>query len=309
MDQPLPLNLNTLSLPIYLVEFENGQVIYPDLPAQLPTQLDGRQSQIEEFLKSRHLSANTQRSYHQRFDRFLNWTDKAWQDINHRDILRYKLDLERSTLSPASVTAALVALKSLFKGLRSLGYITDDPTTAVKIRKNSQNESKPLSETQRLALSKALEKRKRSRWRDTAVLGVLSHGISASDAAGLNMEDYDGQQIYIRRARTGANQTALLNAEVCRAIETYLAHREKQGELLTPSSPMFLNEAINARFRQQDARQQQEKLTLPDRLSYRGIYNLIKDLGRIAQAALIEEGRSIEAAQLQGIHPHQLRHH
>ena len=303
MDQPP--ELDALSLPIRLVEFEDGQIINPE-SAQIPGQLEpmeARQNQVEEFFKSRHLSANTQRSYRQQFDRFLHWTDKAWQDISHRDILRYKLDLERSALSPASVAAALVALKSLFKALRSLGHVIHDPTIAIELPKNSKNESKPLSEAQRLALYKALEKRKRSRLRDTALLGVLTHGLRASEAAGLNVEDFNGQQLYIQRAKVEANQIVLLNLEVCRAIETYLAHRETKGELLAPTSPMFLNEAVNARFRQQ-----QEILATPDRLSYRGIYNLVKDLGQIAQTNLIQQGRSIEAAQLQKIHPDQLRH-
>jgi site-specific recombinase XerD len=313
------LDPHGLLLPICLVEFDNGQVISPE-PVP-PAQIDERQAQIEEFFRSKPLSVSTQRSYRRQFDRFLSWTAKAWQDINHRDILRYKLYLEHSTLSPASVAAALVALKSLFKGLRSLGYVTENPTIAVKIPKNFRNASNPLSKVQMLALYKALEEHKRSRLRDTAVLEILRHGLSAAEAAGLNIENYDGQQLHVPQAKAGSNSTVLLNAEARRAIETYLEQRKAQGDSLVSKSPLFLNEAVNARCKQPQARypqaQQQdenrdddqtENLTMPERLSYRGIYNLVKNLGRLAQANLVQEGRSIEAAQLRGIQPHQLRY-
>lgn len=148
--------------PVRLVEIKQGTIVTS--PSVLPTPLaDLRQTRVEEFFHSRQLAENTQRSYQQQFDRFLGWTDKAWQEITHRDVLRYKVELEKQELSPASVALALVALKSLFKWLKKLGYVMENPTTAVEIPKNTKDESKALSDEQVQALYGALVERKRTR--------------------------------------------------------------------------------------------------------------------------------------------------
>jgi site-specific recombinase XerC len=88
--------------PVRLVEIKQGTIATPN--PVVPTPLaDLRQTRVEEFFHSRQLSDNTQRSYQQQFDRFLHWTDKAWQEVTHRDVLRYKVELEQQGLSPARV--------------------------------------------------------------------------------------------------------------------------------------------------------------------------------------------------------------
>jgi site-specific recombinase XerD len=114
--------------PVRLMEMKQ-EAIVPPSPGLPTPPADLRQVRVEEFFNSRQLAENTRRSYQQQFDRFLNWTDKAWQEISHRDVLRYKVELEKQGLSPASVALALVALKSLFKWLKKLGYVGENPTT------------------------------------------------------------------------------------------------------------------------------------------------------------------------------------
>jgi integrase/recombinase XerD len=288
--------------PIRLVEIKHGAIVPPSPGLPAPP-ADLRQTRVEEFFNSRQLAENTQRSYQQQFDRFLHWTDKAWQDVTHRDVLRYKVELEKQGLSPASVALALVALKSLFKWLKKLGYV--NPTTAIEIPKNTKDESKALSDEQVQALYGALAERKRTRLRDTALLAVLSHGLRASEVVGLNVGDYDGRRLHIRAAKDGSTGRVPLDADARGAIETYLEWREEQGELIDKDAPMFLNQSFNPRFRGQG---EDRSIEHQNRLSYRGIYNMVKELGRVAQAKLLEHGRAIEAAQLKQVHPHQLRH-
>ena len=45
------------------------------------------------------------------------------------------------------------------------------------------------------ALIEVVEDRGESRSRDTALLAVLSHGLRASEAVGLNVGDYDGVRL------------------------------------------------------------------------------------------------------------------
>ena len=89
---------------------------------------DFRQLRIDEYFRSRELSANSQRAYRRAFARFSNWTDKAWHNIKHQDLDRYKEYLKSLELSAATICQELAALKSFFNWLTIKDYISKDPT-------------------------------------------------------------------------------------------------------------------------------------------------------------------------------------
>jgi len=284
-----------------------------------PPTTDLRWMRVQQWLAAKALSTNTQRSYTKELKRFWHWSDKPWNQITTLDITCYKKYLETATIqdtetelprrqfSPNSVALAVRSLKSFFRWLQQANYITENPTLAVSAPSEPEPESKELTDFQVQALYAALERRGASRLRDTALLAILSHGLRAEEAVRLNIEDYDGKRLHIREAKQGSTGRVPLDQDARTALNDYLAWRKAQGEFLTPDTPLFVNFSRNSKVRGQ-------------RLSYDGVYLIVKQIGQLAidvtteelkdqvEAADIKQSLSWEIIALAQIHPHQLRH-
>lgn len=310
--------------------FESPQLPTPDSPSlkrprlsldnlKEPPPNDLRWIRVEQWLAAKSLAKNTKRSYIKELKRFWNWTNKPWNQVTTWDVTCYKEHLEtaliqesetdtlKRQLSPNSVALAMRSLKSFFRWLRQANYIADNPTLAVSLPSESEPESKELTDLQVQALYAALERRGHSRLRDTALLAVLSHGLRAKEASHLNVEDYDGRRLHIREAKQGSTGRVPVDQDACAALNTYLEWRKEQGESLTADTPLFVNYSRDPRVRGR-------------RLSYDGVYLVVKQLGQMAIDLALEqvqdepEAHSVadlvgwEIAALAEIHPHQLRH-
>lgn len=287
--------------------------------ANEPPPDDLRWMRVEQWLSAKALAPNTRRSYRKELKRFWHWTEKPWNQLTTWDITRYKEYLETATIqdrktgipkrqfSLNSVALAVRSLKSFFRWMQQAYYITENPTLAVSAPSEPEPESKELTELQVQALYAALERRGQSRLRDTALLGVLSHGLRAEELSHLNIEDYDGKRLHIRVAKQGSTGRVPLDKDARAAVNAYLEWRKAKGEKLTVDTPLFINFSRDPKVRGQ-------------RLSYDGVYLVVKQLGKLAiEAALeqltdqdnpsdIEKLLGWEIAALTEIHPHQLRH-
>lgn len=284
-----------------------------------PPSSDLRWIRIQQWLAAKALSSNTKRSYTKELKRFWHWTEKPWNQITTLDIAGYKKYLETATIqdpetnlprrqfSPNSVALAVRSLKSFFRWMQQAYYITENPTLAVSAPSEPEPESKELTDLQVQALHAALENRGQSRLRDTALLGVLSHGLRAEEAAQLNIEDYDGKRLHIREAKRGSTGRVPLDKDAQASLNAYLDWRKGQGEVLTTDTPLFVNFSRDPKVRGQ-------------RLSYDGVYLVVKQLGQLAIDSVLEQvpdkPKVFEVADLVGweiaalasVHPHQLRH-
>jgi integrase/recombinase XerD len=247
-------------------------------PSTVPVGDDAPQTKIDQFLKSKALSAKTQKEYRRELQRFLSWANKEWADITSQDVAEFKVQLQQRGLSPASVAQAIAALKSFFRWMVDSLYLAENPTLAVRTPSPPEPQAQHFSETEMTALWAALEFRGETEVRDRAILSVLEHGLRVDEVSRLNIEDFDGQRITIRKAKRDSVGQVPLVSEAAIAVQTYLEER-RQEEDLNPESPMFLSTSHNSRGK---------------RLGYRGIYDLIKDLG--------------EVAGVENCHPHRLRH-
>jgi len=279
---------------------------------------DLRWMKVEQWLDAKSLASNTKRAYIKELKRFWNWTDKPWNQITTWDVTRYKKHLETVTIenpdtgtlkrqySSNSVALAVRSLKSFFSWMNQACYLTDNPTLAVSAPNEAEPESKELTESQIALLYGALEQRGQLKHRDTALLAILSHGLRAEEASKLNIEDYDGQRLHIRQAKQGSTGKVPLDKPAQTAIKAYLEWRRNQGEQLLPDTPFFINYSRNSTIQGK-------------RLSYNGIYSIVKQLGRLAikwSAAQVHEhterneleALDWEIATLENVHPHQLRH-
>ena len=134
---------------------------------------DFRRTRIDEYFRSRELSANSQRAYRRAFARFSNWTDRAWHDIKHQDLDRYKEYLKSLELSAATICQELAALKSFFNWLTIKDYISKDPTLTLTKPKLKPPSPQELSEEEVESLFNAVALRGFHQVRDRALLRVL----------------------------------------------------------------------------------------------------------------------------------------
>ena len=252
--------------------FEAGQppeVVQPKTVAPA----DLRWLRVEEFLRSRELSANTRKAYTRDLYRWVEWTDKPWHTITHRDVDRFKQHLQQlrspqgKLLTPATVSRTLAALQSFFKWLTVKDYIGKNPTLTLEKPQPDPIQPQDLTEDEVKALYGALAYRGEQEVRDTALLQVLEHGLRASEVAALNVEDYEGQRLHIRQAKGDSVGTVPLLQAARRSLDAYLGWRLRQGLPTTPDSPLFLSHSNNSKGQ---------------RLSYWGMYSLIEELADLA---------------------------
>ncbi|KAM3101041.1 tyrosine-type recombinase/integrase [Phormidesmis sp. 146-12] len=240
---------------------------------------DAPQTKIDQFLKSKALAAKTQKEYRRELQRFLTWANKEWADITSQDVAEFKFQLQQRGLSPASVAQAIAALKSFFRWMVDSHYLAENPTLAVRTPSPPEPQAQHFSETEMTALWATLEFRGDTEVRDRAILSVLEHGLRVDEVSQLIVGDFDGQRITIRKAKRDSVGQVPLVSEAVIAVQAYLEERQERGAELRPESPLFLSTSHNSRGK---------------RLGYRGIYDLIKDLG--------------EVAGVENCHPHRLRH-
>jgi hypothetical protein len=114
---------------------------------------------------------------------------------------------------------------------------------------------------------------------DRALLWVLLHGLRAREVEALNVGDFDGKRVNIREAKDDSVGQVPLLPEAVETLEIYLYFRRCWGEAMEPESPLFLSASNNSKG---------------DHLGYWGIFNVVKDLAKIAG--------------VKDAHPHQGRH-
>ncbi|CAA9343209.1 hypothetical protein AVDCRST_MAG94-2410 [uncultured Leptolyngbya sp.] len=84
-----------MELPVVKVKVLEGEIV-PGQPKRglspnaVSEAADFRWARVEEFLRSRELTANTHKAYARELRRFLSWTPKGWQEVTHRKLDHYK---------------------------------------------------------------------------------------------------------------------------------------------------------------------------------------------------------------------------
>lgn len=240
-----------------------------------------RMLRIEQFLGTRNLSENTKRNYGRQLRYFLKWADKDWHVLTLNDLKNYKAHLEEKGLGVPSVGAYLTALKSMFTWMMKAGFIDKNPAAALEIPVMPEGEGKNLEVHMVQALFDALPSRGSSEMRDRAILCLLIRaGLRAEEVSLLNVGNYNGVEVNIVQAKHGSVGLVPVDKETHEALVDCLTLRWIQTqENLGNDDPIFVSYSNRNKGK---------------RLSYEGIYKIIKELAA--------------AAGLEGIHPHRGRH-
>ncbi len=245
---------------------------------------DMRHWQIEEFLRQTGKSDNTQRMYRGQLQRFAAWCGKSWLDVTPSDIGKYRRELKRKGLKPASVNHALNTLRSFYQWLRkSNGYPVNQPlpTDAIELERQEEPQAAHIEADELALIEQVLASEHVTSVRDRAIIAVLSHGLRASEVSMLNVEHWNGKILTVHRSKGQNVSLVPLHQQARQALEAYLEWRRQQEAAFEPmpESPMFLC---------------QDPAHAGKRLGYQGIHRMVKLLGKMAG--------------VKDLHPHRFRH-
>ena len=234
MSQPIPD-------PIFVVHSAAPQSI----ASTVAPALDLRASRIEEFLMARSLSQSSQKAYRQDLQAFLDWTQAPWAMVNPRLAAQFKEHLMREekgqrSRSDATVRRILGTLKNFYGWMQRSRYVEFDPTIEIQLPKLIEPEAQnlPSGDVKKVVEAAAATSLPE---RNVALIAVLLHGLRASEVSALNMEDYDRTRLHIRKAKADSKGTVPLAGAGREALDRYLDWRKQQGDVLAPTSPLFLS--------------------------------------------------------------------
>lgn len=213
--------------------------------AHQPTDL--RQSRVDEFLMARSLSANSKKAYQQDLQRFMDWTQTAWGAVTPRQVALFKDDLlEEKSLARATVNRVLTTLKNFYGWMVDSEYVTKNPTKTIDLLELESPLAQDLSEAELVSIYQVAAKSNYCE-RNTALVSILLHGLRAAEVSALNLEDYDGMRLHIRKAKSDSKGYVPLKQKARMDLDTYLEWRRQLGEELQPTSPLFISRSRRSR--------------------------------------------------------------
>lgn len=211
-----------------------------------PKVKDLRILRFEEFLIARSLAPKSQKAYQQDIKYFLDWCDTSWIEVSPRQIAQFKnyllrTDEEARVLKDATVKRVLGTLKNFYNWMFRSGYVKLDPTVGVELPHTTEPGANNLSLQVVEQIFEVLETIKYPE-RNLALVGLLLHGLRASEACSLNVGDYDGARVKINQAKAGSVGTVPLE-EWCKVlVDNYLDWKNSQiGNILELESPLFIS--------------------------------------------------------------------
>jgi len=192
---------------------------------------------IDYLRKEKNYSEHTIRAYHQDIESFFAFLSE--QDISGIDstVISYFIAfLMKYGLDTTTVARKLSSLKSYFKFLKRMGFVSENPADVIKTPKKKKHLPGFLTYEQ---IEDGL---KIDDPRDHAMMELLySCGLRASELTGLNVDDVDLQNDEVRVMGKGGKERILpMGRRAREAIVAYLGCRRQSSSETDPKA-LFLN--------------------------------------------------------------------
>lgn len=172
-----------------------------------------------------HLADNSIAAYGRDLTRFIDWLGKRRLDaIRVGDLTDFMACLQQAKLAPASVSRAVVAVRTFFKYLQLEGVVTDNPAELLAAQKLWQRVPGVLTQRQVEAFLSAPRKIDAFWERDKAMLEVLyATGCRASEVCTLRLQDLSLDQKHLKCTGKGGKQRMVpIGGRAIEAIKLYL---------------------------------------------------------------------------------------
>ncbi len=192
---------------------------------------------IDYLRKEKNYSEHTIRAYRKDIESFFEFlTEEKISAVESSVISYFIAFLMKHGLDTTTAARRLSSLKSYFKALKRMGFISDNPAEVIRTPKKKKHLPGFLTYEQ---IEDAL---KIDDPRDYAMMELLySCGLRASELTGLNVDDVDLQSDEVRVMGKGGKERILPMGRKARAaIATYLGSR-KQPAGENARKALFLN--------------------------------------------------------------------
>jgi integrase/recombinase XerD len=186
---------------------------------------------VEEWLSwlatERGRARSTLAAYRRDARRWCRWLEGhgvALADVREADVEAYIGELRGSSLAPATVARAVVAVRSLHRFLADEGRAAGDPGADVATPRVPSGLPKALSEAEVSALLAAVVGDEPSARRDRAILEVLyGTGLRISELVGLRLGDIDLESGLLRAFGKGSKERVVpLGRHAAAAVSAWL---------------------------------------------------------------------------------------
>ena len=239
----------------------------------------------------RGASAHTLRAYRRELAQFVDYLTTASgercdiRQVEHLHIRAYLAELYGKSLSKASAARALAAVRSWFKWLARMGYVTQNPAALVATPKLPKYLPRvPTIEQMNRALDSKAVDEEASTWpaRDAVIFELLyGCGIRNAELVGLNVKHIRwAAETLLVRGKGAKERLVPFGDTAAAAIRAYLPERVRR---------------LAAARKQTDALLVSARIKGSGRLTTRSV-------GRIVKRMAIMHGMAPET------HPHTLRH-
>ncbi|ELP31883.1 site-specific tyrosine recombinase XerD [Rhodopirellula baltica] len=209
------------------------------------------QAVCDEFLvylkRECHLADNTVAAYGRDMKRFVTWMDgRRPADLTITELSDFVASLHGEGLAPASISRAIVAIRTFFKYLQLEGITVENPAELLATQKAWQRMPGVLSPNEVEAFLSAVKKSDSFWQRDRALLEVLyATGCRASEVCTLRVRDLTLDEKTLRCHGKGDKQRMVpIGGRAIRAIQLYL---EESRHILADRNPGQIDELFLSR--------------------------------------------------------------
>ncbi len=155
------------------------------------------------------------------------------------DLHSYLAFLEKSKLSPATISRSIASLRSFYQYLLQEGRIKEDPSVGLKPPKVARKTPEILTSEEASQLLKQPNTRTDKGLRDRAMLQLLyTTGIRVSELVHLKVEDVDTDSGTVNCAEHGRTRSIPLSTDTRKVLNTYMA--SARDRLLRGSGSPYL---------------------------------------------------------------------
>ncbi len=231
----------------------NAMQVAPNAPAPDPDLL--LQRYLSDLSGGRNLSPFTLRNYDSDLRHYLRWLDE--EDLRVEAVVRsrfrtYIAGMQDSGASQGSVTRRVSTVKSFYRWLRLVGFMSADPLALVSGPKQAKRLPHVLTLENVEALIASATGGRPEDLRDRALLETMyASGLRVSEAHGLDVGDIDLDHRALRvRGKGNKERIVVVGGPAQQAIERYLSEgrptltRASEPAAIAPAKedqPCFVN--------------------------------------------------------------------
>ncbi|MEM8720738.1 MAG: tyrosine-type recombinase/integrase [Cyanobacteria bacterium P01_G01_bin.39] len=240
-------------------------------------------------------SADTLKTYTRQLHQFLQWCDRRQLNpatLIKDDIKKYRhWMIKHQQYKPATIALKLAVVRRFYQAAVEKGLIAINPAAGVKPPREKSDPAEKITFLEQTEVETLLNTIPRDgslkSARDRAMLAIMAlEGTRTVELHRANIASLvrQGNNLGIRVEGKRSIRVVPLTPDIARLVVEYLHHRESDGEVLKPATPLFIATSVNSQGK---------------RISRRGIRSVIDIY--LSQAHLKHTtGRTISA--------HSLRH-